>query len=256
MRKKSIQLLGLTLLLGLTTSACGEVHTQREESFANSPQITVEREPSSPEQPSSTTTPSSGSRTTSAPSPRTSPKTSTESFGDRQAFSTPSSTAASTNSPRTTTSHRNSPYPGSLIRNTSYTRTIDSEEVHLEISLSRREVTLYQGTSRVKSYPIGIGRAGWETPLGTFEVQQMRENPVWIHPFTDERIPSNDSRNPLGTRWIGFWTDGHLWVGFHGTSDPSSVGTAASHGCIRMHNEDVEELFAQIEIGTPVTVVR
>jgi len=129
------------------------------------------------------------------------------------------------------------------------------DEVRLEISLSRRTVTLYRGDTRAQEYPIGIGRAGWETPLGTFEVQQMRENPVWIHPFTDERVPGGDSRNPLGTRWIGFWTDGHVWVGLHGTSDPRSVGTAASHGCIRMYNADVEVLFYNIEIGTPVTVV-
>jgi lipoprotein-anchoring transpeptidase ErfK/SrfK len=134
-------------------------------------------------------------------------------------------------------------------------RIAAEETVRLEISLSRRRVTLYRGNTPIEEYPIGIGRAGWETPIGTFEVKQMRENPIWIHPFTNERIPGGTSRNPLGTRWIGFWTDGHVWVGFHGTSDPTSVGTAASHGCIRMHNADVEALFSQIEIGTPVTVV-
>ena len=129
------------------------------------------------------------------------------------------------------------------------------EIIWVEISLSRRQVTLYRDTTRLAEYPIGIGRSGWETPIGTFQVQQMQEYPTWIHPFTDERIPTHDSRNPLGTRWVGFWTDGHVWVGFHGTSDPSSVGTAASHGCIRMHNADVEALFAHIDLGTPVRVV-
>ncbi|MBD1915615.1 MULTISPECIES: L,D-transpeptidase [Cyanophyceae] len=131
----------------------------------------------------------------------------------------------------------------------------NEEIVWVEISLSQRKVTLYHGVNRIEEYPIGIGRAGWETPVGTFQVQQMQEHPTWIHPFTDERIPGGDSRNPLGTRWVGFWTDGHVWVGFHGTSDPASVGTAASHGCIRMHNADVEALFARIELGTPVRVV-
>jgi len=131
----------------------------------------------------------------------------------------------------------------------------NEETVWLEISLSQRKVTLYQGTQRIDEYPIGIGRAGWETPVGTFIVRQMQEDPIWIHPFTDEQIPNHDSRNPLGTRWVGFWTDGHIWVGLHGTSDPSSVGTAASHGCIRMHNADVEALFARIELGTLVRVV-
>lgn len=130
-----------------------------------------------------------------------------------------------------------------------------AETVRVEISLSRRRVTLYRGDTPVEEYPIGIGRAGWETPQGTFEVKQMRENPIWIHPFNGDRIPGGTSHNPLGTRWIGFWTDGHVWVGLHGTNNPTSVGTAASHGCIRMHNADVEALFSRIEIGTPVTVV-
>ncbi len=143
---------------------------------------------------------------------------------------------------------------------TSLTASVDAnkaneEIIWVEISLSRRKVTLYRDTTRLEEYPIGIGRAGWETPIGTFQVRQMQEYPIWIHPFTDERIPNNDSRNPLGTRWVGFWTDDHVWVGFHGTSDPSSVGTAASHGCIRMHNADVEALFARIDLGTPVRVV-
>jgi lipoprotein-anchoring transpeptidase ErfK/SrfK len=129
------------------------------------------------------------------------------------------------------------------------------ELIWLEISLSRRRVTLYRDTTRLEEYPIGIGRAGWETPMGTFQVRQMQEYPIWIHPFTDERIPGGTSHNPLGTRWIGFWTDGHVWVGLHGTNNPASVGTAASHGCIRMHNADVEALFARIELGTPVRVV-
>ncbi|MFQ4135299.1 L,D-transpeptidase [Nodosilinea sp. PGN35] len=155
---------------------------------------------------------------------------------------------------------QNQPYASASSIFTSPTIFADStraaeEVVWLEISLSQRRVTLYEGTKRVEQYPIGIGRAGWETPVGTFRVRQMQEDPIWIHPFTDERIPNNDSRNPLGTRWVGFWTDGHVWVGLHGTSAPSSVGTAASHGCIRMHNADVEALFARIELGTPVRVV-
>ncbi|WOD41654.1 L,D-transpeptidase [Nodosilinea sp. E11] len=130
-----------------------------------------------------------------------------------------------------------------------------AETIWIEISLSGRRVTLYRGTTHLETYPIGIGRAGWETPTGTFQVRQMKTNPTWIHPFTDERIANGDSRNPLGTRWVGFWTDGHVWVGLHGTSDATSIGTAASHGCIRMHNADVEALFSRIELGTPVRVV-
>ncbi|PSB15719.1 L,D-transpeptidase [filamentous cyanobacterium CCP2] len=129
-------------------------------------------------------------------------------------------------------------------------------EVHLEISLGSREVRVFQGDAKVKSYPIGIGRAGWETPVGSFEVRQMRENPTWISPFTGERIPGGDPRNPMGQHWIGFWTDGHLWVGFHGTPDAGTIGNAASHGCIHMYAQDLEELYHQVRLGTPVTVVQ
>ncbi|WOD37894.1 L,D-transpeptidase [Nodosilinea sp. E11] len=131
-----------------------------------------------------------------------------------------------------------------------------TEEVRLEIHLGQREVWVYQGTTITKRYPIGIGRAGWETPTGTFQVRQMRENPTWISPFTNERIPSGDARNPLGTRWIGFWTDGNNWIGFHGTRNPSTVGRNASHGCIHMHSTDLEDLYRQVKLGTSVTVVQ
>ena len=125
----------------------------------------------------------------------------------------------------------------------------------LEISLSRRKVTLYQENTPVKSYPIAIGRKGWETPTGNFQVMQMIQNPKWIHPFTGEVVLGGDPENPLGRYWIGFWTNGRDWIGFHGTPNPESVGTAASHGCIRMYNKDVEELFGQVSVGTPVKVV-
>jgi lipoprotein-anchoring transpeptidase ErfK/SrfK len=129
--------------------------------------------------------------------------------------------------------------------------------LRLEIRLSRRQVTLYKGTTIVKAYPIAIGRAGWETPKGTFQVRQMIKNPAWVHPLEPSvLIPAGDPENPLGRFWIGFWTDGKNWIGFHGTPNPRSIGTAASHGCIRMYNRDIEELFQQVSLGTPVTVVQ
>lgn len=130
------------------------------------------------------------------------------------------------------------------------------EPLRLEIRLSRRQVALFEGNTLVKSYPIAVGKAGWETPVGKFKVQQMFKDPPWKHPFKGFVIPGGDPENPLGRRWIGFWTDGTNWVGMHGTDNPSSVGRAASHGCIRMYNKDVEELFTKVSLGTPVTVVR
>lgn len=130
-----------------------------------------------------------------------------------------------------------------------------TQSTRLEISLSRRQVTLYKG-NRTKSYPIAVGRRGWETPTGNFRVGQMLRNPTWIHPFTGKAIQGGTPENPLGHYWIGFWTDGKNSIGFHGTPNPESVGKSASHGCIRMYNKDVEELFHQISLGTTVTVVR
>jgi lipoprotein-anchoring transpeptidase ErfK/SrfK len=83
----------------------------------------------------------------------------------------------------------------------------------------------------------------------------MLENPTWIHPLTGKSIAGGSPENPLGHYWIGFWTNGTNWVGFHGTPEPNSVGKASSHGCIRMYNKDIEELFHKVRVGTPVTVV-
>ncbi|WP_375471343.1 L,D-transpeptidase [uncultured Nostoc sp.] len=130
------------------------------------------------------------------------------------------------------------------------------QPLHLEISLRNRRVTLYRGKTRIKSYPIAVGRQGWDSPVGNFRVRTMLENPTWINPFTNKAIPGGDPENPLGKYWIGFWTNGKNWVGLHGTPNPDSVGKAASHGCIRMYNNDVKELFDQVSLGTPIIVVR
>jgi lipoprotein-anchoring transpeptidase ErfK/SrfK len=126
--------------------------------------------------------------------------------------------------------------------------------LHLKISLSDRQVTLYRGKTQIKSYPIAVGRQGWETPIGNFHILNMLKNPTWINPFTEKAIPGGHAKNPLGNYWIGFWTDGKNWVGFHGTPNPDSIGKAVSHGCIRMYNQDIKELFHQVDLGTPVTV--
>jgi lipoprotein-anchoring transpeptidase ErfK/SrfK len=131
-----------------------------------------------------------------------------------------------------------------------------TQPTRLEIKLSRRQVTLYKGKSAIKRYRIAVGRRGWETPTGNFKVAQMFRDPAWMSPFTGVVIPGGAPGNPLGRYWIGFWTNGKNWIGFHGTPSTYSVGKAASHGCIRMYSKDIQELFKQVSIGTPVTVVR
>jgi len=124
----------------------------------------------------------------------------------------------------------------------------------LEVSISKRTVTAFHGEIALKSYPVAVGKEGWSTPIGNHRVLQTIEYPAWQNPFTGDVIPGKDPENPLGDRWIGFWTDGKDWSGFHGTPNRASVGTAASHGCIRMYNEDVRELFSQVTVGTIVRV--
>ena len=125
-----------------------------------------------------------------------------------------------------------------------------------ELSLSAKQVRLFQGNNLIQQYPVAVGRPGWETPVGQFEVQTKIIAPAWRHPFEGYVIPSGDPKNPLGQRWIGFWTDGDNWVGFHGTSDSlrPSIGTAASHGCVRMLDEDIQAMYDLIAVGTPVVV--
>jgi L,D-transpeptidase ErfK/SrfK len=128
------------------------------------------------------------------------------------------------------------------------------EPLRLELDLSQRRVTLFKDGKAFKSYPVAVGRAGWETPTGAFKIETMYKNPKWINPFTGELIPGGAADNPLGRRWMGFWTDKKNWAGFHGTTSVSSIGTAASHGCVRMFEKDIEELFELVAVGTPLKV--
>jgi lipoprotein-anchoring transpeptidase ErfK/SrfK len=128
------------------------------------------------------------------------------------------------------------------------------QDIRLVIDLSDRRVYVHQRGQLKTSFPIAVGKPGWETPTGDFTVIQMRRDPIWQHPFTGEIVQPGES-NPLGARWIGFWTDGTNYIGFHGTPNEETVGQSASHGCIRMFNQDVTALFEMVAIGTPVTVV-
>ncbi|MCA1903501.1 MAG: L,D-transpeptidase family protein [Cyanobacteria bacterium KgW148] len=126
----------------------------------------------------------------------------------------------------------------------------------LEVSLSERRVTAFKGSIKHRTYPIAVGRQGWETPKGTFKVKQKFARPDWKNPFTGDVIKAGDPDNPLGQYWIGFWTNGKDWSGFHGTPNRNSVGQAVSHGCLRMYSEDIKELFALVSTETIVEVSR
>jgi len=125
--------------------------------------------------------------------------------------------------------------------------------LHLVLKLGQRRVYVYQEDMMLASYPVAIGRSDTPTPIGQFHVFQMIENPVWQSPWTGE-VRSPGARSALGLRWIGFAQMPGGIIGFHGTPTLSSIGQAASHGCVRMRNEDVLQLFDQVHIGTPVVV--
>jgi lipoprotein-anchoring transpeptidase ErfK/SrfK len=127
--------------------------------------------------------------------------------------------------------------------------------IRLEVSRGRHEVALYRGDTEIKTYPIAVGRPGWETPLGDFRVFQKIENPAWKHPITGKIFPAGAPGNELGRYWIGIWTNGKIAVGFHDTPHPKTVGKSVSHGCLRMLQKDIAELFGEVNIGTPVSVM-
>ncbi|MFM2430494.1 MAG: hypothetical protein RLZZ511_1707 [Cyanobacteriota bacterium] len=128
-----------------------------------------------------------------------------------------------------------------------------AQDTKLVVDLSDRRVTLYRHNQEIAQYRLAVGQSGWETPVGEFKIQQLREHPDWRHPITQKVIPAGPE-NPLGTRWIGFYYGEHMALGFHGTPNESLVGQAVSHGCLRMFNRDIEALYTQVGTGVPVTV--
>jgi lipoprotein-anchoring transpeptidase ErfK/SrfK len=142
----------------------------------------------------------------------------------------------------------------------------------LQLILDRRKrlLKVMEGNRERRRFRVGVGMPGWETPVGSFSVIEKTAYPIWEHPAKGVRIPPGPT-NPLGSRWIGFHRDckgrrgfngqEHLEVkgcvtsGFHGTPNRDSVGGAVSHGCVRLFDEDVKELFELVQLGTPVTVL-
>lgn len=134
----------------------------------------------------------------------------------------------------------------------------------LGVTINLAEFRLYlvweeQGKTRVRIYPVGLGRSGWQTPLGRFKVIQIIDHPSWTappalreeHPERPAVIPPGPD-NPLGTHWIGLSADGY---GIHGTNRPYGIGRQVSHGCIRLYPEDIVDLAGRVSPGTPVHII-
>lgn len=126
------------------------------------------------------------------------------------------------------------------------------------VSLSNRRVTLYNGEDKIKSYPCAIGTPSHPTPVGNWKIVQKRRNPVWRNPGSDwaKNMPASigpSASSPLGLRALNLDATN---IRLHGTTNIGSVGTAASHGCLRMHNNDIIDLFDRVKVGTPVFIIR
>ena len=118
------------------------------------------------------------------------------------------------------------------------------------VSISDRRLALLEDGRVVKIYPVAVGAAATPSPEGSFTVIQRLTDPAW---YTPGKVVPPGKHNPLGTRWIGLSLKGY---GIHGTSNPRSIGRRASHGCIRLRNADVEQLFGMVAVGDPVELYK
>jgi L,D-transpeptidase ErfK/SrfK len=117
----------------------------------------------------------------------------------------------------------------------------------------------FDGSGQVETYPVSVGRGGWDTPTGTTTIVRKREKPEWTvpasiraeNPSLPKVVPAGP-KNPLGEYALTLGWDGYL---IHGTNAPSSIGKPSSHGCMRLYPEDIEALYALASVGDNVTVI-
>lgn len=126
----------------------------------------------------------------------------------------------------------------------------------ITIDLSERKLFLHRDGRLEKTYSVAVGMPAYPTPVGSLRIISKIPHPTWTPPNSPwaaglSPVPPGPG-NPLGTRWMGLSAPS---VGIHGTYASGSIGTAASHGCIRMLIPEAEELFELVYVGTPVTIV-
>jgi lipoprotein-anchoring transpeptidase ErfK/SrfK len=127
---------------------------------------------------------------------------------------------------------------------------------YITVDRANFKVRLFVNLKLVKSYTVAIGAAGYDTPTGLYDIESKEVNPTWHVPDSEwagslagQDIPPGPG-NPLVARWMGIYNG----AGFHGTYETGSLGSAASHGCIRMAVDEVIDLFDRVEVGTPVYI--
>ena len=128
------------------------------------------------------------------------------------------------------------------------------------VRTSERRLYLMLGSGQALRYPVGVGRAGMQW-AGTSTINGKYIEPAWSPPASIRRenprlpdvIPSGSPHNPMG---VAAMTLAGGEYAIHGTNDPGSIGHFVSHGCIRMHNADITDLFGRVNVGTTVVVTR
>lgn len=128
-------------------------------------------------------------------------------------------------------------------------RTKTEAERRIVVSIPDRKLALIENGQTAKIYDVGVGALVSPSPAGEFQIAQRLENPTYYKPGV---VIGPGAGNPLGTRWMGLNVKG---FGIHGTNRPDSVGHNASHGCIRLRNHDIEDLFARVKVGDHVSLV-
>lgn len=114
------------------------------------------------------------------------------------------------------------------------------------VNIPERRLALVEDGHVVRIFPVAVGAASSPSPTGTYELVERLPNPTWYHPG---KVVPPGKDNPLGTRWLGLSRKGY---GIHGTNRPRSIGRPVSHGCIRMRNSDVEQLYSLVALGDTV----
>jgi lipoprotein-anchoring transpeptidase ErfK/SrfK len=127
---------------------------------------------------------------------------------------------------------------------------------YLTLDRSTFTLRLWKDLKLAKTYTVAVGQEGLETPEGLYHIEEKQENPSWHVPdsawagdLAGQVIPPGPA-DPIKARWMAIFEG----AGIHGTEETESLGSAASHGCVRMSIPDVIELYPQVEVGTPIFI--